>query len=349
MDIKLIPSPDAQETAAIHPRDSWMDDARGFGVILVVLGHVLGGLVLAGIFPRDSLAAWMDYTLYTFHMPLFFFLAGLNVQRSLRRGPAAFLGGKLWTIAYPYVLWSLVQGGIIMLFARDANTPIHPGDLAGIWHSPIGQFWFLYALMICHVTAALVPNRTAIIVVAAVGFITFAIMPVRPTLALTLHHFPFYVAGLYASGAMRSWRPRALTLPAVALVFAAAVCLGGLWTGMDANGVASLPASILGIVAVLIGCKLLGGSQRWLAVVGQMSMTIYILHILAGSGMRIVMLKLHVPPDPWLYLFVGTAAGVVLPMLAHAFLQRLDLLTAFGLAPLKRRPAAYVSDNTARG
>jgi len=349
MNSSFVPSPEMTDTAAARPRDGWMDDARGFGVILVVLGHVLSGLVLAGIFPKDALAAWMDYTLYTFHMPLFFFLAGLNVQRSLRRGSAAFLRGKVWTIAYPYVLWSLLQGGVIMLFARDANTPIHPADLAGIWHSPIGQFWFLYALMICHVTAALVPNRTAIILIAAIGFIAFAIMPVRPTLALTLHHFPFYVAGLYASEAARNWRPRAMALPVTCLAFAAAVWLGGLWTGMDANGVASLPAGILGIVAVLIGCKLLDGSQRWLAVVGQMSMTIYILHILAGSGMRILMLKLHVPPDPWLYLFAGTAAGVVLPMIAHAVLQRLDLLTAFGLAPLKRPPAAYVGDSTARG
>ena len=77
-------------------------------------------------------------------------------------------------------------------------------------------------------------------------------------------------------------------------------------------------------------------------------MTIYVLHILAGSGIRIVMLKLHVPPEPWAYLIAGTAAGVILPLLAHLVLQRLHLLAPLGLAPLARRkPDAVVAAHAA--
>jgi fucose 4-O-acetylase-like acetyltransferase len=298
-------------------RKVWIDFARGIGVILVVYGHVLGGLVRADLFPQGALASWMDYTLYTFHMPLFFFLAGLNVQHSLRRGPKPFLFSKGWTIAYPYVLWSLVQGGIIML-------------------------------MICHVLAVLLPNRTAMIAVAAIGLAAFMLLPVRPDLSLTLHHLPFYVVGLYATRSVMAWQPRGgtgwTTLMLIALAFAAAVALGGNISGMDALGLASLPACVLGIAGVVVVCKLLAEARhRWLAAVGLMSMTIYVLHILAGSGIRIVMLKLHVPPLPWVYLLAGTAAGVMLPMLAHAVLQRLNLLAPLGLAPLpSRQPASAV-------
>lgn len=351
MDIMLAPSADAKETVATRPREVWIDYARGLGVVLVVLGHVLGGLVRANLFPDTNQAAWIDYTLYTFHMPLFFFLSGLNVQFSLRRGAATFLTGKLWTIAYPYVLWSLIQGVIIMTLSRDANIPIYPKDLAEIWRSPIGQFWFLYALMICHIVVALVPNKWVVIAIAAIGFLSYWIMPVRPTLALTLHHFPFYLLGVYASRMVGAWRPHVMALPVVCLAFAVAVYLGGQWSGMDANGPASLPACILGIAGVVIGCKLLDRSHRWLAAVGLMSMTIYILHILAGSGIRVLMLKMHVPPDPWLYLVAGTAAGVVLPMIAHVVLQRFKLLTAFGLAPLhdrRRAPQVAISDPSVR-
>ena len=67
----------------------------------------------------------MSFGLYTFHMPLFFFLAGLNVPHSLRRGTGPFLSSKVWTLAYPYVLWSLIQGGVILLGL--ALRAYHPG------------------------------------------------------------------------------------------------------------------------------------------------------------------------------------------------------------------------------
>ncbi|HLG79973.1 MAG TPA: acyltransferase [Bradyrhizobium sp.] len=334
--VRPRPAPDVTRTM-------WIDFARGIGIILVVYGHVLGGLVGARVFPDGPLAQWMDYTLYTFHMPLFFFLAGLNVQRSLRRGAQSFLAGKAWTIAYPYVLWSLVQGGTTMLLARDANIPILPSDLAAIWYRPIAQFWFLYALIICHVAAALIPSRRMMIALAAVAFAVFLLLHLGPGLPLTLHHFPFYVAGVYGARAAAAWRRSGWPVLALTvLTFAGAAVLGGNLSGMNPNGLASLPASVLGIGATVMLCKMLDETRHgWLALLGVASMTIYVLHILTGSGIRIIMLKLHLPPEPLVYLLVGTAAGVILPLLAHLVLQRLHLLAPLGLAPrAKREPDA---------
>lgn len=46
-------------TATQDPQDSnrlvWIDHARGIGIILVVLGHVLGGLYNSGLFPHSTL------------------------------------------------------------------------------------------------------------------------------------------------------------------------------------------------------------------------------------------------------------------------------------------------------
>lgn len=327
-------------------RQVWMDFARGLGVILVVYGHVLDGLMAAHIFPEGELSRWMIYTLYTFHMPLFFFLAGLNVQHSLQRGAGPFLVSKVWTIAYPYVLWSLIQGGIIMMLASNANHPLDLGDLGAIWYRPIGQFWFLYALMICQILAVLVTNRTAMIAIAAVGVLIFQLLPSRPDLALTLHHLPFFVAGIYTTRLVMTRKiedkTSIIALCLICLAFAAAAAIGGIMSDMDWNGLASLPACVLGIAAMVIFCKLLSEKRhRWLAHVGLMSMTIYVMHILASSGMRIAMLKLHVPTLPWLYLFVGIAVGVIVPMIAHVVLQRLRLLPLFGLAPpAKPKPAS---------
>ena len=99
----------------MHNRNSWVDYAKAIGIILVVFGHVERGLISAGMVTDPaSLAALMlaDSVIYSFHMPLFFFLSGLFFIESLaRRGRIGLLANKLDTLIYPYILWSLLQGG----------------------------------------------------------------------------------------------------------------------------------------------------------------------------------------------------------------------------------------------
>lgn len=323
-------------------RQAWIDRSRGLGVILVVFGHVLGGLVRANMFPAGMPASMMDFTLYTFHMPLFFFLAGLNVEHSLARGAKRFLSEKLWTIAYPYVLWSLIQGGIAMMFSADANSPVYPADLAAIWYRPIAQFWFLYALMICHTLIVLVPQRLLLAVLSAAGFVVFEFLPVRPDMSLTLHHLPLYLLGIALADPLRVWTPTFvkgwIAVAVAAICFAGAVMLGWSLAPGDSFAVAAIPACLLGIVLVVLFCKLAASSPfAWLAYVGRLSMTIYVLHILVTSAVRLIIVRWHLPPAPVLYLLAMTASGVIVPILLGHVLAKLGWLGPLGLAPLQDR------------
>lgn len=61
-------TPKAQQS---KPRVAWIDMAKGIGILLVIFGH-------SGI-SKVPLAV-----IYTFHMPIFFFLSGLvlNVKKN---------------------------------------------------------------------------------------------------------------------------------------------------------------------------------------------------------------------------------------------------------------------------
>lgn len=61
----------------MHDRESWVDYAKGIGIILVVYGHVARGLFNSGISVPLNLYHLLDSIVNTFHMPLFFFLSGL--------------------------------------------------------------------------------------------------------------------------------------------------------------------------------------------------------------------------------------------------------------------------------
>ena len=330
-------------------RQVWQDRAKGVGITLVVFGHAMRGLTGAHIAPESPAIQAIDYTLYLFHMPLFFLLAGLNVERSARKGGLPFLRDKLHTIVWPYFLWSIAQGLVLVRLSGAVNIPLSYGDLARILWAPISQFWFLYALMACHLGYLLLGGRKALVLpLAAIGLAASPLAPFLP--AKILFNFAFYALGLLAAPRMAGWLERCSSpakLLAVCLLFAALAAIG-LQTGVAFDNPLSLPAALAGIALTLVASNMLRGPVGRLAeIVGRMSMTIYILHLFAAGGARVAMQKLGVPADVATYALATTLAGIAAPMAAHAIFERFGLLAWLGLAAPKRLPAAAPSGGVA--
>src|SRR6266511_3040172 len=89
-------------------RIDWVDAAKGFGIILVVVGHAIRGLLEARILTETASVQYVDTWIYSFHMPLFFFLTGLFIARSAEKKTLPhFIFDKVATLAYPYFVWSI--------------------------------------------------------------------------------------------------------------------------------------------------------------------------------------------------------------------------------------------------
>lgn len=76
-------------------RIEWIDAAKGLGIFLVVLGHALPPVGL------------LTTTIWAFHMPLFFFLSGLNAKPWDQSNAYAFVRAIRNLIA-PYIFFSIV-------------------------------------------------------------------------------------------------------------------------------------------------------------------------------------------------------------------------------------------------
>ncbi len=322
----------------------WLDRAKGFGICLVAFGHVMRGMVGAGIVASDPLSQGVDYTLYSFHMPLFFLLSGLNAERSLRHGPQAFLASKLQFILWPYFLWSIIEGLIQIHFAASVNAPIGYGDLLTVGWKPFGQFWFLYDLFGCHLILLACGGRRRLLGGVAIASLALSAWA-QLDYAKFLFNFFFYAAGIFVTAPLAAWSPtrrelwRLLGLAAGLFALAATVCLHA---KVSLNHPFAAPAAILGVAGSIVLCKLLDGAVgRLFEVIGNMSMTIFILHILAGAGARIGLQKLGVPPEPLLYIVCATFVSIAAPMLAHVVFERLGLLPWLGVSARRRvSPAA---------
>lgn len=347
-------------------RDSYLDTARGAGIILVVFGHVLRGLFAAGLVPAgwpSALLAATDYTIYTFHMPLFFLLSGLHVPKSLQRAGDVFLLAKLRTILYPYFVWSLLQGAVqIALSSHGMNHAFTPNDLLAIGWRPFGQFWFLYALFICmliawsaSIVAPLIVTYVpvALIALAIGGLAIVAFVAGSATqwgiVSMTLAYFPFFALGMLIGDTLPALVERAsngLALVVVAATFAATVAFAHRFGGSDS--VWALPAALSGSALVLLAAYRAtqrGDAARrsparrpsWLEYVGFASMPIYLAHILATAATRIALVKIGIV-DVGVQLALGTLAGVAGPMLLYALALRSGAARLAGFPPL---PASH--------
>ena len=323
----------AAQRLAEH-RTVWLDSARGAGVILVVVGHVERGLTGAGLAIGEAFQRF-DLALYTFHMPLFFLLAGVNSGRSIEQSWLPLLRRKMVTIVYPYVVWSLVQGSVVAVMAQTTTGAHHWRDLIFIGWRPMAQFWFLYALFIYAIGAALLRHNAVLILsIGTIAVITADHVYPGSPVDLGLHHMIFFGVGMALSQRIIAWHPsRAFWVTGGA----AAAWIAGWQIVPHAQRfayltVSALPCAFAGSIFVMAAVQSMGSvAQNLLAWLGQRAMTIFVLHILAASGIRIALVLAEVPLSATEHMIIGTVSGLALPCAVHAIAERLGIARALAL------------------
>lgn len=319
----------------MNDRNLWVDYAKAIGILLVVYGHVVRGLIGAGII-EAHLPRWLlvDSVLYSFHMPLFFFLSGLFFWRSLgNRGGSGLVFNKIDTIFYPFVLWSLLQGGIEVALSRYTNGDLGMAKVLSLLWDPRAQFWFLWALFFSFLLAVLLIRRETLQV--PVFFAAVALYLVEgagvwmDSFKFVAENLVFFIAGILFSR-VRHLAERHTGLLAfagsLAFVLLAYIFHAVLGLTYDDRGLASLLLAFAGILMTAGLCMLLARrSIGWLLALGALSMPIYLMHILAGSGARVVLGRVFGSEDPALHVVVGCLVGVLAPVVVARLLQALDI------------------------
>src|SRR5256714_1427800 len=150
---------------ATRQRVDWVDYAKGFCIVFVVMMHsTLGVEQAAG--EQGWLHAVVAFA-KPFRMPDFFLISGLFLAQVIDRDWRTYLDRKVVHFAYFYLLWTTIQ------FAAKAPLLLHEHGAAGagwlylesFWE-PFGTLWFIYLLPIFFVITKLA--RSAKIPPAAV-------------------------------------------------------------------------------------------------------------------------------------------------------------------------------------
>jgi fucose 4-O-acetylase-like acetyltransferase len=313
-------------------RTVWIDVCKGLCIVLVVYGHISGGLEASGTLAQNSIWMKLRDWVYLFHMPAFFVLSGIFAPKLSQLASRDFLSGRLRTIFYPYVVWTAIIVGAQFAMARFVNNPPDFSRALFFLVEPYGYgLWFLYSLFIISVTfyslsrlriSPLVMFLLAVTLSWLASLNAFGFWPILNT---SMSFFIFYATAAVARGKILSFFSRngrlAPLLSGVGLLLAMTIFYSARF---GVTWLLNLLLAGLGIAGVVFLAKGLAQTLagRFWAFLGMFSLEIYLGHPLWSTISRVLLLHSRIDSPVILVLgglLLGIAGSLLVGVLCRAW------------------------------
>jgi uncharacterized membrane protein YcfT len=310
--------------AALAPTPSridWVDYAKGWCIILVVMMHSTLGVeeALGG---ESWLHPFIDWA-RPFRMPDFFLVAGLFLSRTIDKPWRDYFDRKVLHFAYFFVLWTLIQGIPKMWLAGAApvSDPMSVvGGLAFAMIEPFGTLWFIYLLPLFFVTTKLLRPAPPWAVLIVAGALQMTGLETSSTVIdeFAARYVYFYAGYLFAPAifaladrARADWRR---TIPAL-LTWGVANGLAVRYGYSTLPGV-SLLLGFVGAAAVVAVSALLAEMRALprLRTLGGRSIVVYLAFFLPMAATRSVLVKTGWIADAGTIALIVTAVATLVPI-----------------------------------
>ena len=340
------PSIGVSHEAASVPlaREAWIDQTRGLGIILVVFGHLWRGLYEADLLPQGRLFEVVDRLIYSFHMPLFFVLAGLFFERSLLRMPvASFVRSRAVRLLYPFLLWTYIFAAFKVCAGSLANDALEWNDLFFSPLPPKWHFWFLWSLFLIELAALglkavlVTPQARTVVWLMALGVLVgLYFVPIGadawvPLVTGAVHNAPFFALGVIISRVGLPFRGLlAVTVAVMTFIFME-------WLALKEPHSRAVTL-LVGAAASISVCMLMSevsrafdasGIMSLIGYLGRLSIAIYLAHTIFSAGARIVLQQAGVTSIP-LHILGALVFGLVGPLVLFRIAQRTGTVKLLG-------------------
>ena len=143
-----------------------IDIAKGIAIIFVVLGHCLIGI--NGKVPSGT-PSIITQVIYSFHLPLFFFLSGFLSHKTLEHNGinGGYIFKRFKRLMIPYFVCGFVF--MIMQIAKSKMVGEHY-SFSSVWKIVIGinpyyNLWFLYVLFILSLIGTMIARKNNILII----------------------------------------------------------------------------------------------------------------------------------------------------------------------------------------
>jgi uncharacterized membrane protein YcfT len=309
------PSP-TTSSAPPRGRVDWVDYAKGFCIVMVVMMHsTLGVEAEAG---RQGFMHYVVAFATPFRMPDFFLISGLFLARVIDRDWRTFLDRKVVHFAYFYLLWTAIQFAIkAPHFAAQVGWSGLLELYLESFIEPLGILWFIYLLplffVVTKATRALPP---AVIWLIGAGLEIAHVSTGWTVIDEFASRFVYFYIGylfaprIFALAALVRARP---ALAGVALAGWALLDGVAVFAGYSTLPFVSLGLGLIGAAAVVSFSALLAKASVFdpLRFCGRNSIVIYLAFFLPMAATRTLLLGTGFIADIGIVSIIVTVAGVV--------------------------------------
>ena len=328
-------------------RVDWVDYAKGFCIVFVVMMHSTLGVEAAA--DRDGwLHALVEFA-RPFRMPDFFMISGLFLSLVIERPWRNYLDRKVVHFAYFYVIWMTIQfafkaPGIMASHGADGAAKLYLLSFV----EPFGTLWFIYLLPVFFVVTKLalrVPIVIVWLIAAAleISHLHTGWLMIDEFAARFVYFYTGFVLAPHifrvAKGVQQNpWKGVLL------LALWAPVNFFMVWLDYAQLPFVSLALGLIGAAAVirLAALMSLAAVFKPLRYCGEHSIVIYLAFFLPMAASRTFLLKTGIIGDIGTISAIVTVAGVIGPLclywaVRHTFCRFLfERPRAFWLAYKKR-------------
>lgn len=303
------------------------------GIVLVVVGHAFFG---SG---ETFLCRWI----YTFHMPLFFFISGYLLEYTTRRKGthianlsfADFVRNKSRRLLVPYLVWSTLVFLPKSVLAKYSVRPIDAtfGGYIDMMVHPyknvIGSFWFLPTLFLVFLAVVVMFKaadrwlckyygklNVALIVSFVVSVFTFYDFEQFLNIEGVVYYIFYFLLGIWCCrnkplGTMSKPMPVFLLSLAFSFVVVYYIPLCNIHIIGAVNGIVMCSAA---------SCVYVNAKARFLNHLYGATFTIYIYHWFVQVVCFQFMLNLlHIPM--WVASTIAVVGGIYFPLFIYRFLK----------------------------
>ena len=312
-------------------RDVLLDRLKGYACALVLFGHVIMGIRVAGI-DIPSFFHGLEKFIWSFHVSLFLFLSGavykLCGEWRGKKTRTAFILHKLINLGIPYVVFSALYI-IINSVVGEVNTSSSFIDILKIWKTPVAQYWFLYALLIWAVISRWLKNWQITLLFVLAGYLL-------PLAGIGFGSFEVVIYSALSFGLGTCVNVSYLQeissknkVIVILLHLVAGICLVCL-NLIEKVGFKEIML-IFGIYASIMLISLLQNIKKcavFLDFMNKYSFQTYLLHTIFTAGIRVILLKIGIT-QWYIHVLAGVEAGIIFPVMAAMLAQKTKVLNIF--------------------
>lgn len=321
-------------------RIEWLDCLKGIAIILVVIGHVIRGFIASGMFSEIPLK-YIDYTIYSFHMPLMFFLSGIlysKVEIKQFKEWKNFIINKIIKLYIPYLIFSYIMIIFKYLFANSINSYVKFNDIIMIPFKAFDIYWFLLALLTIFIVYSFMDykklNKKIIIIISLISLIisfylqkyVINIYYIKTIIYYIGLGFYFYLGKLIATKLIvNKVLLKNMLIPLIFLYFGInCICYYFKIESIYINILLAL--SMISILILLFkNYNNVIINNKILKYIGKYSMVIYLTHTFFTAFVRIILNKIGI--DDFLLQFsIASVIGIVLPIFIYYIINKFIIL-----------------------